>query len=166
MQPIPMQFFKKYQTVNVKGTVYNIGASEIASKDNKLLEFKKASIKDIAGSMSITFYNELTKQLKEGKCYEIIEVRITKYMNQRLLGTTEFTEISEIEDNSFQLTDDDLNLHRNSLEGKGVPVDLKTLRTQVLCKKCKSEVILEDGMFDCEKCDKMSSEIECSIHHD
>ena len=40
-----------------------------------------------------------------------------------------------------------------------------------MCKKCKPEVILEDGMFDCEKCDKMSSEIaisenlESSIHH-
>ena len=39
-------------------------------------------------------------------------------------------------------------------------VDLKTLGNQILCKKCKSEVILEDGMFDCEKCDKISSEIE------
>ena len=37
---------------------------------------------------------------------------------------------------------------------------LKTLRTQILCKKCKSEVILEDSMFDCKKCDKVSSEIE------
>ena len=50
-------------------------------------------------------------------------------------------------------------------------VDLKTLRVQKLCKKCKPEVNLEDGMFDCEKCDKMSSEIaisenlESSIHH-
>ena len=50
-------------------------------------------------------YNEPTKQLKEGKCYEIIEVEITKYM--RLLKITEFAEISEIEDNSFQLTDND-----------------------------------------------------------
>ena len=40
--------------------------------------------------MLITFYNKLTKQLKEGTCYEIIEVRITKYMTQRLLKTTEF----------------------------------------------------------------------------
>ena len=136
-----------------------------------MLEFKKqplktslkgkASLKGNIGSMPITFYNELTKQLKEAKRYEIIETTITKYMTQRLLKTTEFTEILEIEDNSFQLTDDDLNLHKNSLEGKVVSVDLKTLRTQILCKKWNSELILEDGMFDCGKCDKMSSEIEC-----
>ena len=30
-----------------------------------------------------------------------------------------------------------------------------------MCTKCKSEVIVEDGMFDCEKSDQMSSEIEC-----
>ena len=59
-------------------------------------------------------------------------------MTQRLLKATEFSEISEIEHNSFQQTDDDLNLHRNSLEGKVMSVDLKTLRTQILCKKCKS----------------------------
>ena len=90
------------------------GALETTSKDNKILEFKIAALQNSTGSMPITFYNELTKRLKEEKCYEIIEVRITKYMTQRFLKTTEFTEISEIEDNSFQLTDDDVNLHRNS----------------------------------------------------
>ena len=101
--------------------------------------------------MPIIFYNELTEQMKKGKCFEIIEVRVTKYMTQKLLKITEFTEILEIEDNSFQLTDGDLNLHRNSLERKVVSVNLKTLRIQIFCKKCKSEVILEDGMSDCEK---------------
>ena len=48
------------------------------------------SLKDNTGSMPLTFYNELTQQLKEGKCYEITEVRITKYVTQRLLKTTEF----------------------------------------------------------------------------
>ena len=61
--------------------------------------------------MPIIFYNELTEQMKKGKCFEIIEVRVTKYMTQKLLKITEFTEILEIEDNSFQLTDGDLNLH-------------------------------------------------------
>ena len=94
--------------------ISNIGALETASKDKKLVEFKKALLKDNTGSMPITFYNKLTKQLKEPKCYEIIEVRITKYMTQSLLKRTEFTEISMMEDDSFQLTDDDLNLHLNS----------------------------------------------------
>ena len=53
--------------VNVKGIVYNIGALETASKDSKLLEFKKAPLKDNTGPMPITFYNELTKYLKDGK---------------------------------------------------------------------------------------------------
>ena len=53
-----------------------------------------------------------------------------------------------IEDHSFKLTDNDLNRHRRSLEGKFVSVDLKTLNMKILCKKCKSEVLLEDGMFD------------------
>ena len=85
------------------------------------------------------------------------EVRITKYLTQGLLKTTEFIGISETEDNFFQLTGNDLNLHRNSLEGKVVSVDFKTLRTRILCKKCISEVILEDGIFNREKCNKMSS---------
>ena len=50
--------------VNFKGIVYNIGTLETASKDNKLLEFKKASLKDNTDSIPIPFYNELTKQLK------------------------------------------------------------------------------------------------------
>ena len=42
-----------------------------------------------------------------------------------------------------------------------MPVDLETLRTRKLWKKCKYEVIIEDGMFDCERCDKMLSDVEC-----
>ena len=62
-----------FDMVNVKGIVYNIGALETALKTKKLLEFKKATLIDDTGSMPITFYNELEKQLKKGKCYEIIE---------------------------------------------------------------------------------------------
>ena len=113
--------------VNVEGIVDHIGALERVSKHNKLLALKKASLKDNTGAIAITFDNELPKQLNEGKCYEIIEARITEYMTQRLLKTTKFTEILEIEDNSFHLTDDGLNLHRNSLEGKIASADLKNL---------------------------------------
>ena len=161
-----------FHMINVKGIVYNIGALETTSKDNQILELKKLSLKDNTGSMPITFYNELTKQLKEEKCCEITKIilkgitkiilkGITKHMTKRLLKTTEFTDLLEIEDNSSQLTDDNLRFHQNSLEGKVVSIDFKTLRIQILCKKCKSEVILEDDMFGCEKCDKMSSDIEC-----
>ena len=66
---------------NIKIIVYIIVALETDSKD-KLLEFKKASIKDNNGSMLIAFYNELTKQVKEGKCFGTIEVRVTINMTQ------------------------------------------------------------------------------------
>ena len=62
--------------------------------------------------------------------------------------------------NFFQLTEDDLNLHQNSVGRKVVSVDLKTLITQILCRNCKLAVILEDGLFDFEECNKMSSEIK------
>lgn len=42
--------------------------------------------------------------------FDIIEVRITKYITQKSLRTTQFTEILEIKHNSFQLKHDDLNL--------------------------------------------------------
>ena len=38
-----------FDMVDVKGIVYNIGALERASKGNKLLRFKKASIKNSTG---------------------------------------------------------------------------------------------------------------------
>ena len=57
-----------FDMANIKIIVYIIVALETDSKD-KLVEFKKASIKDNNGSMLIAFYNELTKQLKEGKCF-------------------------------------------------------------------------------------------------
>ena len=99
MQPIHKKVFQEISTVenellfdmvSVKGIVCNIGALETTSKDNKILEFDKVSLKDNTGSMPLIFYNELTQQLQEGKCYEITEVTITKYVAQRLLKTTEF----------------------------------------------------------------------------
>ena len=78
-----------FDVLNLKGIGYNTGALKTASKDNKLLEFKEASLNDSTGTISITrFYNELTKQLKERKCYEIIDVKMTKCMTQRLSKTT------------------------------------------------------------------------------
>ena len=56
------------------------------------LIFSDKTISTIGTTLTVT--NKLTKQLEEVKCYEIIEVRITKYMTQKLLKTTEFTEIS------------------------------------------------------------------------
>ena len=91
---------------------------ETTSKNNKLVEFKKVSLKGNTGPMPIMFYNELTKQLKKGKCYEIMKVKIAKNMTQSLLKTIEFTEISEIEDNSSQPS--------------VVSVDLKILKAEVL----------------------------------
>ena len=70
-----------FDMANIKIIVYIIVALETDSKD-KLLEFKKASIKDNNGSMLIAFYNELTKQLKKGKCFGTIEVRATIHMTQ------------------------------------------------------------------------------------
>ena len=70
-----------FDMANIKIIVYIIVALETDSKD-KLLEFKKASIKDNNGSMLIAFYNELTKQVKEGKCFGTIEVRVTINMTQ------------------------------------------------------------------------------------
>ena len=73
-----------FDVANVKGILYNIGVLETATKDDKIIEFKKACLKDNTGSMPITLYNELTKQITEGKCYEILEVKVSKYKTQRL----------------------------------------------------------------------------------
>ena len=85
MQPMKNAVFQEKPTVenqlplidmvNVKKIVDNAGVLETAFKGNELFEFKKASLKDNTGSMPITLCNELTKYLKEGKCYEIIDVR-------------------------------------------------------------------------------------------
>ena len=64
-------------------------------------------------------------------CSDMQERYFKGLFTPRLLKTTEFTETSEIEDNSSQLTDDDLNLRRSSFEEKFVSVDLNTLRTQI-----------------------------------
>ena len=47
-------------------------------------------------------------------CSDMQERYFKGLFTPRLLKTTEFTETSEIEDNSSQLTDDDLNLRRSN----------------------------------------------------
>ena len=46
-----------FDVVNVKGILYNIAVLETATKDDKIIEFKKASLKDNTGAMPITLYN-------------------------------------------------------------------------------------------------------------
>ena len=52
-----------FDVVNVKEIFHNTGVLETATKDDKIIEFKKASLKDNTGSIPITLYNELTKHI-------------------------------------------------------------------------------------------------------
>ena len=44
---------------------------------------------------------------------------------------------------------------------KIVRVDLDTLRENILCLKCKSEIVLDDGLANCGKCRTLSMESIC-----
>ena len=51
--------------------------------------------------------------------------------------------------------------NKQTVKCKIVSVNLDTLREKKLCPKCKSEITLDDGLANCEKCRTLSVESIC-----
>ena len=66
-----------------------------------------------------------------------------------------------------EMSMDDIDLdncqcgHKQTVKCKIVSVDLDTLWEKILCPKCKSEITLDGGLANCEKCRTLSVESIC-----
>ena len=73
------------------------------------MRIRKGIIKDETGNMEIVFFSDIIDEVKNNLCYNITKVRIQKFMDNRILKTTETTTVTQNDKVNIKVTDDELS---------------------------------------------------------
>lgn len=157
-----------YNIVNVVGIIFDIGPIQTCEKDGKPLKFRKATISDDTGTVPITLFSDISeKSLKDKQCYAFTNMRIAKYLSQRLLKSTQFTTVDLEDRKRVKLGDKDLIDHsKTSVVGIIASVDMKSFQTKYVCINCKHSLDAsneDEGMITCGNCDNMLLMDQCKV---
>ena len=95
-----------YTMINVKGTKFNLEETEQkVCKYGKILQLRKAVFKDSTDCIPITFFDKNVSNISEAKGYQIINVCVSLFQAQRLLQTTDTTEIIKYDNRKYYFTE-------------------------------------------------------------
>ena len=152
-----------YDRVDVTGLVYNLQTEAEHEKDGKPLHIRKRMIKDKTGSIEIVLFSSLVDEVSNSTSYDFKKMRVQKYMNDRILKSTESTKVSKNDDVAIFVTDEELSAfsYEKTVKAKVVSIDLKTLAQIYLCPVCSAPVSINNAVAWCEKCDNASSQSQC-----
>ena len=157
-----------YDTVDVTGLVYNLQPEAEHEKDGEPLRIRKGMIKDETGSIEIIHFSSLVDEVSNNTSYDFKKMRVQKYMNDRILKSTETTKVSKNDDVAIFVTDEELSAfsHEKTVKAKVVSTDLKTLAQTYLCPARSAPVSINNPVAWCEKCDNASSQSQCKSKAD
>ena len=147
-----------YDIVDVTGLVYNLQTEAEHEKDGKRLRIRKGMIKDETLSMEIVLFSSLVDKVSNNTYYDFKKMRVQKFMNDRILKSTETTKVSKNDDVAIFVTNEELSAlsYGKTVKAKVVSIDLKTLTQTYLCPVCSAPVGINNAVAWCEKCDNAS----------
>ena len=87
-----------YDIVDVTGLVYNLQTEAEHEKDGKPLRIRKGMIKDETGSIEIVLFSSIGDGVSNNTPYDFKKMRVRKFMNERILKSTETTKVSKNDD--------------------------------------------------------------------
>ena len=103
--------------------------------------------------MPTIIFESLIEQISEGSCYNMTNMWVQRYLDERILKTTGTSEISSNNDIEVAKSDDDddvyISLDETKILTKVVALDLKTLVQTYLCSNCNVSVSIENGLAWC-----------------
>ena len=70
---------------NISALVFNLQEPITVTKDGKLLQLRGGMTKDSTDKMPIIIYESLIKQISEGSCYDMTNMRVQRYLDKRTL---------------------------------------------------------------------------------
>ena len=121
-------------------------------------------LKDATGKISGVFFESVIDHIKEGACYDITKMRVQKYQDNRVLKSTENTEVSENKVLDLVKTDEDnvdVSVSETKMAAKVVSIDLKTLSETYQCSECNAPVVIRSGLAWCDACSHVSTQSVC-----
>ena len=126
--------------MDIFGLVYNLQQETTSQKEGAPLRIRKGIMKDQTGSIEIVFFSSVIDKISNNNCYDLKKMRIQKFMNNRILKSTESTIVTESSNINIELTDDELNASsfEKIVSAKIVKIDAKTLIQIYLCSTCNT----------------------------
>ena len=157
-----------YDIVDVTGLVYNLQTEAEHEKDGKPLRIRKGMIKDETGSIGIVLFSSLVDEVSNNTSYDFKKMKVQKFMNNRILKSTEITKVSKNDDVAIFVTDEDLSAfsYEKSVKAKVFFIDLKTVAQTYLFSVCSVPVSINNAVAWYEKCDNASSQSQCKSKAD
>ena len=95
-------------------------------------------------------------------------MRVQKFMNYRILKSTETTKVSKNDDVAIFVTDEELSAfsYKKTVKAEVVSIDIKTLTQTYLCPVCSAPVNTNYAVTWCEKYDNASLQSQCKSKAD
>ena len=130
--------------------LYNLKTEAEHGKDGKPLPIQKEVIKDETGNIEIVLFSSLIDEVSSNTSYDFMKMRVQKFMNDRILKSTETTKVSNNDDVAFY--------YEKSVKAKVASIDLKTLTQIYLYPVCSAPVSINNAVAWCKKCNNVSSQ--------
>ena len=101
--------------------------------------------------------------MSEESCYNMTNMQVQRYLNERILKTTLISEVCSNDNIEVTANDDDVYISPNETKtvAKVVVVDLKTLAQTYLCSICNVSFSIESGLAWCNNCNNVSAQSAC-----
>ena len=101
--------------------------------------------------------------MSEESCYNMTNMQVQRYLNERILKTTLISEVSSNDNIEITANDDDVYISPNETKivAEVVLVDLKTLAQTYLCSICNVLFSIDSGIAWCNNCSNISAQSAC-----
>ena len=119
--------------------------------------------KDSSDKMPIIICKLLIEQMSEESCYNMTNMQVQRYLDERILKTTLTSEISSNDDIEVTIIDDDVYISPNETKivARVVAADLKARAQTYLCLMCNVSFSIENGLAWCNNCNNVSAQSAC-----
>ena len=134
-------------TVDISGLVYNLQQETTNQKEGAQLRIRRVIMKDQSGNIETVLFRSVIDKISNNNCYDLEKMRIQKFLNNRILKSTESTTVTENNSTNIELTDDELNTSpfEKLKMLKLFKIDAKTLIQIHLVKTDMKIVILDES---------------------
>ena len=140
--------------------IINLSAKEDISSATSVLFGRKAVAQDNTGSIEISLYNDAADEISDGKCFKISKLTLNTYKSERILKSSERTEVTLVESHNIVVPEMTQALEKE-MKGKFTSIDLKLLTPINICSTCKTvltEEMINDGVTECASFNMISTD--------
>ena len=125
-----------------------------------MLQLRKAVFKDSINCIPVTFFDKNVSKHSETKGYQITNVRVSIFQTQRILKTTETTEITEDDNCRYNVNEVKSStsfLKKKHTKGTTVSVNLKSFDKRFIYPRWNEEKISDIEIIYCNSCNVMTT---------